>query len=250
MLAVIQEDVQAGDNVDTHAWNGNQVGRPNLVGLGLAYFSTGLGGVWVWVVDRWFGNPVGFGERARKKKEKNGDNQTTPPRQQPQHSAATAPAVSSAKQAVPTAKAVILSLFSKDGRFLGICSLSEEEAYILLEKERSPAAKIQSLRELNTSYPFPFRPSRLLFKAPKVKFDTACFHPNVDDKGHLDVMLGHILLSIQVYLESKHQFTSQHSGSITLGQPKEYRKMVEKLIQAKLPRNFLQELRLISFFAA
>ncbi|KAL7174275.1 hypothetical protein ACSBR2_033519 [Camellia fascicularis] len=85
--------------------------------------------------------------------------------------------------------------------------------------------------KLSLSFPndFPFKP-------PKIKFETACFHPNVDLYGNicLDILqLNHtatILLSIQSLLGEPNTSSPLNTQAASLwSNQEEYRKMVEKL---------------------
>ncbi|GMH07634.1 hypothetical protein Nepgr_009474 [Nepenthes gracilis] len=84
-------------------------------------------------------------------------------------------------------------------------------------------------------------PADYPFKPPKVKFDTRCFHPNVDVYGNicLDILqdqwssaydVGTILLSIQSLLGEPNISSPLNNEAAALwGNQEEYRKMVEKL---------------------
>ncbi|CAA3031740.1 ubiquitin-conjugating enzyme E2 20 [Olea europaea subsp. europaea] len=84
-------------------------------------------------------------------------------------------------------------------------------------------------------------PSDYPFKAPKVKFETSCFHPNVDLYGNicLDILqdkwssaydVRTILLSIQSLLGEPNTSSPLNTQAAALwGNQEEYRKMVEKL---------------------
>ncbi|KAK9673609.1 hypothetical protein RND81_12G178500 [Saponaria officinalis] len=79
------------------------------------------------------------------------------------------------------------------------------------------------------------------FKPPKVKFETACFHPNVDGFGNicLDILqdkwssaydIRTILLSIQSLLGEPNTRSPLNTQAAALwSNQEEYRKMVEKL---------------------
>ncbi|PSR95416.1 Ubiquitin-conjugating enzyme like [Actinidia chinensis var. chinensis] len=84
-------------------------------------------------------------------------------------------------------------------------------------------------------------PNDYPFKPPKVKFDTSCFHPNVDVYGNicLDILqdkwssaydVRTILLSIQSLLGEPNTSSPLNTQAASLwGNHEEYRKMVEKL---------------------
>ncbi|XP_057456750.1 ubiquitin-conjugating enzyme E2 20-like [Lotus japonicus] len=84
-------------------------------------------------------------------------------------------------------------------------------------------------------------PNDYPFKAPKVKFETTCFHPNVDVQGNicLDILqdkwssaydVRTILLSIQSLLGEPNISSPLNPQAAQLwGNQEEYRKMVEKL---------------------
>ncbi|CAH9072371.1 unnamed protein product [Cuscuta europaea] len=84
-------------------------------------------------------------------------------------------------------------------------------------------------------------PNEYPFKSPKVKFETACFHPNVDVYGNicLDILqdkwssaydVRTILLSIQSLLGEPNISSPLNTQAAALwGNQEEYRKMVEKL---------------------
>ncbi|KAK9128881.1 hypothetical protein Syun_017678 [Stephania yunnanensis] len=84
-------------------------------------------------------------------------------------------------------------------------------------------------------------PTDYPFKPPKVKFDTACFHPNVDVYGNicLDILqdkwssaydVRTILLSIQSLLGEPNTSSPLNTQAAALWiNQEEYRKMVEKL---------------------
>ncbi|KAL3580039.1 hypothetical protein D5086_017874 [Populus alba] len=105
-------------------------------------------------------------------------------------------------------------------------------------KERSQEAKTLFLKEQNTNYRFP---SLMTFKPPKVKFETSCFHPNVDVYGNicLDILqdkwssaydVRTILLSIQSLLGEPNISSPLNTQAAQLwSNQEEYRKMVEKL---------------------
>lgn len=84
-------------------------------------------------------------------------------------------------------------------------------------------------------------PSEYPFKPPKVKFETSCFHPNVDVYGNicLDILqdkwssaydVRTILLSIQSLLGEPNISSPLNTQAAALwGNQEEYRKMVEKM---------------------
>uniref|UniRef100_A0A5B7AW75 E2 ubiquitin-conjugating enzyme n=1 Tax=Davidia involucrata TaxID=16924 RepID=A0A5B7AW75_DAVIN len=84
-------------------------------------------------------------------------------------------------------------------------------------------------------------PNDYPFKPPKVKFETGCFHPNVDLVGNicLDILqdkwssaydVRTILLSIQSLLGEPNTSSPLNTEAASLwGNQEEYRKMVEKL---------------------
>lgn len=89
-------------------------------------------------------------------------------------------------------------------------------------------------------------PNEYPFKPPTVKFETACFHPNVDVHGNicLDILqdkwssaydVRTILLSIQSLLGEPNISSPLNSQAAALwGNQEEYRKMVEKLYKATM----------------
>ncbi|KAH7667192.1 ubiquitin-conjugating enzyme E2 C protein [Dioscorea alata] len=84
-------------------------------------------------------------------------------------------------------------------------------------------------------------PNDYPFKPPKVKFDSSCFHPNVDVYGNicLDILqdkwssaydVRTILISIQSLLGEPNNDSPLNTQAAALwGNQEEYRKMVEKL---------------------
>ncbi|XP_022154314.1 ubiquitin-conjugating enzyme E2 20-like [Momordica charantia] len=87
-------------------------------------------------------------------------------------------------------------------------------------------------------------PNEYPFKPPKVKFETSCFHPNVDILGNicLDILqdkwtsaydVRTVLLSIQSLLGEPNISSPLNNQAAQLwSNQKEYRKMVEKLYKA------------------
>ncbi|KAK9939550.1 hypothetical protein M0R45_016242 [Rubus argutus] len=87
-------------------------------------------------------------------------------------------------------------------------------------------------------------PNDYPFKPPKVKFETLCFHPNVDVRGHicLDILqdkwssaydVRTILLSIQSLLGEPNTSSPLNPQAAQLwGNQEDYRKMVEKLYKS------------------
>ncbi|KAL6199680.1 hypothetical protein ACLB2K_029463 [Fragaria x ananassa] len=87
-------------------------------------------------------------------------------------------------------------------------------------------------------------PNDYPFKPPKVKFETFCFHPNVDVRGHicLDILqdkwssaydVRTILLSIQSLLGEPNTSSPLNPQAAQLwSNQEEYRKIVEKLYKA------------------
>ncbi|GFS30990.1 ubiquitin-conjugating enzyme19 [Actinidia rufa] len=161
----------------------------------------------------------------------------------------TANAISSSKQPPPSAKSVdtqsvhkrlqselMALMMSGDS---GISAFPEEEN-IFCWRGTITGSKDTVFEgteyKLSLSFPndYPFKP-------PKVKFETACFHPNVDLHGNicLDILqdkwssaydVRTILLSIQSLLGEPNTSSPLNTQAASLwNNQEEYRKMVEKL---------------------
>ncbi|KAK4441430.1 Ubiquitin-conjugating enzyme E2 20 [Sesamum alatum] len=163
--------------------------------------------------------------------------------------AAAAPPVSTAKQTLPTAKTVdtqsVLKRLQSELMALmmsgdaGISAFPEEDN-IFCWKGTITGSKdtVFEGTEYKLSLAFP---SDYPFKPPKVKFETGCFHPNVDVYGNicLDILqdkwssaydVRTILLSIQSLLGEPNTSSPLNTQAASLwGNQEEYRKMVEKL---------------------
>ncbi|KAL0418475.1 UNVERIFIED_CONTAM: Ubiquitin-conjugating enzyme E2 19 [Sesamum radiatum] len=158
--------------------------------------------------------------------------------------AAAAPPVSLAKQTVPTAKTVDTQLQSELMALMmsgdaGTSAFPEEDN-IFCWKGTITGSKdtVFEGTEYKLSLAFP---SDYPFKPPKVKFETGCFHPNVDVYGNicLDILqdkwssaydVRTILLSIQSLLGEPNTSSPLNTQAASLwGNQEEYRKMVEKL---------------------
>ncbi|GER37209.1 ubiquitin-conjugating enzyme, partial [Striga asiatica] len=86
-------------------------------------------------------------------------------------------------------------------------------------------------------------PSDYPFKPPNVKFQTACFHPNVDVYGNicLDILQDKGSSAYDVG-QSEYKFTTQHTGNSTLEQSKRVHEDGGEIIQAEFLGNFLTRL--------
>lgn len=162
---------------------------------------------------------------------------------------ATAPVVTSSKQPLQTVKTVdtqsVLKRLQSELMALmmsgdsGISAFPEEDN-IFCWKGTITGSKdtVFEGTEYKLSLSFP---TDYPFKAPKVKFETGCFHPNVDVYGNicLDILqdkwssaydVRTILLSIQSLLGEPNTSSPLNTQAATLwGNQGEYRKMVEKL---------------------
>ncbi|KAL9248346.1 hypothetical protein vseg_021678 [Gypsophila vaccaria] len=162
---------------------------------------------------------------------------------------ATSPAVIPAKQNVAPAatvdtKSVLKRLQSELMSLMmsgdpGISAFPEEEN-IFMWKGTIHGSK-ETVFE-GTEYKLSLHfPTDYPFKPPKVKFETACFHPNVDGFGNicLDILqdkwssaydVRTILLSIQSLLGEPNTSSPLNTQAAALwSNQEEYRKMVEKL---------------------
>ncbi|PIN06116.1 Ubiquitin-protein ligase [Handroanthus impetiginosus] len=158
-------------------------------------------------------------------------------------------AAAPAKQTVPTPKAVdtqsVLKRLQSELMALMMGGDSEisafpEEDNIFCWKGTITGSKdtVFEGTEYKLSLSFP---SDYPYKPPKVKFETACFHPNVDVYGNicLDILqdkwssaydVRTILLSIQSLLGEPNISSPLNNQAASLwGNQEEYRKMVEKL---------------------
>ncbi|CAL5437962.1 unnamed protein product [Camellia sinensis] len=161
----------------------------------------------------------------------------------------TAPVITSSKQPLPTTKSAdtqsVLKRLQSELMALmmsgdsGISAFPEEEN-IFCWKGTITGSKDTVFEgteyKLSLSFPndYPFKP-------PKVKFETACFHPNVDVYGNicLDILqdkwssaydVRTILLSIQSLLGEPNTSSPLNTQAASLwSNQEEYRKMVEKL---------------------
>ncbi|KAI7993033.1 Ubiquitin-conjugating enzyme E2 19 [Camellia lanceoleosa] len=161
----------------------------------------------------------------------------------------TAPVITSSKQPLPTTKSAdtqsVLKRLQSELMALmmsgdsGISAFPEEES-IFCWKGTITGSKDTVFEgteyKLSLSFPndYPFKP-------PKVKFETACFHPNVDVYGNicLDILqdkwssaydVRTILLSIQSLLGEPNTSSPLNTQAASLwSNQEEYRKMVEKL---------------------
>ncbi|XP_075521292.1 ubiquitin-conjugating enzyme E2 20-like [Primulina tabacum] len=163
--------------------------------------------------------------------------------------AAEAPAATPSKQPVPTAKTVdtqsVLRRLQSELMALmmgGDADISAfpEEDNIFCWKGTITGSKDTVFEgteyKLSLSFPadYPFKP-------PKVKFETSCFHPNVDLHGNicLDILqdkwssaydVRTILISIQSLLGEPNTSSPLNTAAASLWENQgEYRKMVEKL---------------------
>ncbi|KAA8549822.1 hypothetical protein F0562_001506 [Nyssa sinensis] len=161
----------------------------------------------------------------------------------------TAPAITASKQPLPTAKSVdtqsVLKRLQSELMALmmsgdsGISAFPEEDN-IFCWKGTITGSKdtVFEGTEYKLSLSFP---NDYPFKSPKVKFETGCFHPNVDVYGNicLDILqdkwssaydVRTILLSIQSLLGEPNTSSPLNTQAASLwGNQEEYRKMVEKL---------------------
>ncbi|XP_057790236.1 ubiquitin-conjugating enzyme E2 19-like [Salvia miltiorrhiza] len=153
------------------------------------------------------------------------------------------------KQTVPTAKTVdtqsVLKRLQSElmalmmGGDSGISAFPEEDNIFCWKGTISGSKDtVFEGTEYKLSLSFP---SEYPFKAPKVKFETSCFHPNVDVYGNicLDILqdkwssaydVRTILLSIQSLLGEPNISSPLNTQAAALwSNQEEYRKMVEKL---------------------
>ncbi|XP_047318206.1 ubiquitin-conjugating enzyme E2 20-like [Impatiens glandulifera] len=158
------------------------------------------------------------------------------------------PAIASSKQPLPRAKTVdtqsVLKRLQSELMALmmsgdSTISAFPEEDNIFLWKGTISGSKdtVFEGTEYKLSLCFP---NEYPFKAPKVKFETMCFHPNVDVHGNicLDILqdkwssaydVRTILLSIQSLLGEPNISSPLNTHAATLWcNQAEYRKMVEK----------------------
>ncbi|KAI8573257.1 hypothetical protein RHMOL_Rhmol01G0264400 [Rhododendron molle] len=161
----------------------------------------------------------------------------------------TAPPIASSKQPLPTAKTVdtqsvrkrlqselMALMMSGDS---GISAFPEEDN--LFNWKGTISGSKDTVFE-GTEYKLSLSfPNDYPFKAPKVKFETSCFHPNVDVFGNicLDILqdkwssaydVRTILISIQSLLGEPNTASPLNTQAASLwGNHEEYRKMVEKL---------------------
>ncbi|KAL3850153.1 hypothetical protein ACJIZ3_012035 [Penstemon smallii] len=157
--------------------------------------------------------------------------------------------VASAKQTIPVAKTVdtqsVLKRLQSELMALmmsgdaGISAFPEEDNIFCWKGTISGSKDtVFEGTEYKLSLSFP---SDYPFKAPKVKFETTCFHPNVDLHGNicLDILqdkwssaydVRTILLSVQSLLGEPNTSSPLNNQAAALwGNQEEYRKMVEKL---------------------
>ncbi|GMP87823.1 hypothetical protein CsSME_00040042 [Camellia sinensis var. sinensis] len=163
--------------------------------------------------------------------------------------AVTAMEIASSKQPLPTAKSVdtlpvlkrlqseLMALMMSGGSLI---SAFPEEDNIFCWKGTITGSKdtVFEGTEYRLSLSFP---NDYPFKPPKVKFETVCFHPNVDLYGNicLDILqdkwssaydVRTILLSIQSLLGEPNTSSPLNTQAASLwSNQEEYRKMVEKL---------------------
>ncbi|CAH9133283.1 unnamed protein product [Cuscuta epithymum] len=165
------------------------------------------------------------------------------------NNAGSLPAIPTTKQTVPSSKSVdtqsVLKRLQSELMALmmsgesGISAFPEEDN-IFCWKGTITGSKdtVFEGTEYKLSLTFP---NEYPFKSPKVKFETACFHPNVDVYGNicLDILqdkwssaydVRTILLSIQSLLGEPNISSPLNTQAAALwGNQEEYRKMVEKL---------------------
>ncbi|CAK9184350.1 unnamed protein product [Ilex paraguariensis] len=161
----------------------------------------------------------------------------------------TNPTMTASKQPLPTAKSVdtqsVLKRLQSElmalmmGGDSGISAFPEEDN-IFCWKGTITGSKDTVFEGTDYKLSFSF-PTDYPFKPPKVKFETGCFHPNVDVYGNicLDILqdkwssaydVRTILLSIQSLLGEPNTSSPLNTQAASLwSNQEEYRKMVEKL---------------------
>uniref|UniRef100_A0A5B7AYC9 E2 ubiquitin-conjugating enzyme n=1 Tax=Davidia involucrata TaxID=16924 RepID=A0A5B7AYC9_DAVIN len=165
----------------------------------------------------------------------------------------TAPAITSSKQPLSTAKSVdtqsVLKRLQSELMALmmsgdsGISAFPEEDN-IFCWKGTITGSKDTVFEGTEYKLSFSF-PNDYPFKPPKVKFETGCFHPNVDVYGNicLDILqdkwssaydVRTILLSIQSLLGEPNTSSPLNTQAASLwgNQEGEYRTMVEKFYKS------------------
>ncbi|XP_058079516.1 ubiquitin-conjugating enzyme E2 19-like isoform X1 [Magnolia sinica] len=162
---------------------------------------------------------------------------------------ATAPAATTAKQQPPMAKTVdsqsILKRLQSELMSLMMCgdpgiSAFPEGDNIFCWRGTISGSKGTVYEGMDYKLCLSF-PSDYPFKSPKVKFETMCFHPNVDIYGNicLDILqdkwssaydVRTLLLSIQSLLGEPNNSSPLNTQAAALwSNQQEFRKMVEKL---------------------
>uniref|UniRef100_A0A7N0RJM7 E2 ubiquitin-conjugating enzyme n=1 Tax=Kalanchoe fedtschenkoi TaxID=63787 RepID=A0A7N0RJM7_KALFE len=161
-------------------------------------------------------------------------------------------AAATSKPAIPAAKSVdtqsVLKRLQSELMALmmsgeaGISAFPEEDN-ILLWKGTIAGIKDTVFEDTEYKLSLSF-PADYLFKPPKVKFDTGCYHPNVDLYGNicLDILqdkwssaydVRTILLSIQSLLGEPNTSSPLNNQAAAIwSNQEEYRKMVMKLYKA------------------
>ncbi|KAD5960386.1 hypothetical protein E3N88_11858 [Mikania micrantha] len=138
------------------------------------------------------------------------------------------PPTNSSKQAAPQPKTVdtqsvlkrlqseLMHLMMSDES--GISAFPEEDNIFIWKGTISGSKEtVFEGTEYKLSLSFP---NDYPFKPPKVKFETGCFHPNVDVYGTicLDILQNYPDFDTKSPWRTKHKFTSKHPSSSTLEQ--------------------------------
>ncbi|KAK8558647.1 hypothetical protein V6N13_098294 [Hibiscus sabdariffa] len=147
--------------------------------------------------------------------------------------------ISGSKQPTPTARTADSQSVLK--RWVGILESQHSQkrtTYFAGKEQLRSKDTVFEGKEYKLSLAFP---NDYPFKPPKVKFETACFHPNVDVYGNicLDILqdkwssaydVRTIVLSIQSLLGEPNISSPLNTQAAQLwSNQQEYRKMVEKL---------------------